>query len=202
MKTQTIFEHYYPQEILKSIQAARVGMAGCGGIGSNVAVGLARSGFRQFVLADFDKVEQSNLNRQYYFTRHLGIPKPKALSSVLAEINSDIEVKCYFERLTRETCVDLFTGCDVVVEAFDNVESKVMLTEIYLNSPKLYVCCSGMAGYGNANAIAVRKVGENTYIVGDEKTPVSAEMPPFAPRVAMCAAMMADVILSRIASQG
>ena len=116
----------------KKFAAAAVGIAGLGGLGSNIAVHLARLGVGRLVLVDFDTVDVSNLNRQHYFIRHLGRPKPEALREQLMEINPYLDYETHFERITPENACTLFAGCDVVCEAFDKPDQKAMLAESIL----------------------------------------------------------------------
>ncbi|MHB9155594.1 MAG: sulfur carrier protein ThiS adenylyltransferase ThiF [Endomicrobiales bacterium] len=187
---------YFSEEQLARIQKVRVGIAGAGGLGSNCAWNLARCGFRRFVLCDFDAVELSNLNRQFYFADQAGLPKVEALAANLRRINADAEITPRRQRLTGENAGKAFAGCDAVVEAFDNAPDKKMLAEAYACSGKFYVSASGLAGWGNSDAIVVRKVNESFCLVGDGESAVSPQRPPCSPRVNVAAAKQADCILA------
>jgi sulfur carrier protein ThiS adenylyltransferase len=67
-------------EVRKRLIEFRIGIAGCGGLGSNCAVALSRVGIGRLILVDFDVVELSNLNRQYYFRDQIGLLKTEALT--------------------------------------------------------------------------------------------------------------------------
>lgn len=189
---------YFTKKQLVSIRKTKIGIAGCGGIGSNVANALARSGFRDFEVIDPDTIEPSNLNRQNYFIDEIGQPKTKTLSKRLKKINPDIRIKNINRYLNKKNIINIFKDRDIIFEAFDNIESKKLLLEAFGNSKKLIIMCSGMAGIGNQNNIKIRKVKKNVFIVGDEQTDVGKKNPPLAPRVIACAGLMASVALEKV----
>jgi sulfur carrier protein ThiS adenylyltransferase len=173
-----------------------VGIAGCGGLGSNCAVALARVGIGRLVIADFDVVSESNLNRQYYFTGQVGLPKVKALTDNLLSVNPLVVVEAHEIRLDPAGIMALFGCCDVVVEAFDLASEKEMLVETMLTGypGKPLVLGLGMAGWGMSNTIRCRQDG-NLFICGDGETEIGPEMPPLAPRVGMVANMQANTVV-------
>ncbi|MBP2653828.1 MAG: thiF [Firmicutes bacterium] len=183
---------------LEKISKVKIGIGGAGGLGSNCAQFLARSGFRKFKIVDFDVVDYSNLNRQFYFSDQVGCMKIEALKENLRLINPLLEVELLPERVDAANIADLFIDCDVVVEAFDSPELKRLVVEQYLNSGKLVVAASGLAGWGNSDRITVRRVKENFYLVGDLVTGIGPDSPPLAPCVTIAAAKQADVILSHV----
>ncbi len=189
-------ERYLGAERLRVIQGVRVGIAGAGGLGSNVAFNLVRSGFRHLTICDFDKVEASNLNRQFYFSDQIGQPKVLALQANLLRINAAIAVAPREVRVTAENAGALFAGCAVVVEAFDQAPAKRMLAEAYARSGVFYVSASGLAGWGNADAIVTRKVHETFTLIGDGVTAAGPGTPPCSPRVNVAAAKQADAVLA------
>lgn len=184
------------KEIKKHLKKKKVGIAGAGGLGSNCAVALARVGVGELVIADFDKVSRSNLNRQYYFEEQLGHKKVFALEENIFYINSKIKVKPVVVKLGPEEIIEIFGKCDVIVEAFDDAAMKQMLVETVLSEmpDKPLVIGLGMAGWGDNNSIRYREEG-NLYICGDEKTEIAEDMPPLAPRVGMVANMQANTVL-------
>ena len=189
-----------PQMTLEQISARlktkKVGIAGCGGLGSNCAVALARVGIGTLVVADFDVVSKGNLNRQYYFTDQVGIKKTLALKVNITRINPEVRVIDRDTRLTRENIPLIFAGCDVIVEAFDLAGQKEMIIETILTEmPSVpLVVGLGMAGWGMNDSIHCRKA-DNLYICGDETSEISPELPPIAPRVGMVANMQANVVV-------
>lgn len=173
-----------------------IGIAGCGGLGSNCAVALARVGIGSLVLADFDIVSTSNLNRQYYFLNQVGEPKVHALKRVIHQINPDATVVAFELKLDPEHVVRCFRDCDVIVEAFDLASEKEMLIETVSSAfpEKPLVLGLGMAGWGMNESIHFRRLG-NIYVCGDETSEISDLMPPLAPRVGMVANMQANTVL-------
>jgi len=183
--------------ILRSLKGARVGIAGCGGLGSAVAVSLARLGVGRLLLVDYDLVEPSNLNRQQYFVDQLGLPKVEALRDNLERMNPFVTVEVREQRLTRENLAQTFTGCTVLAECFDDPEMKREMTlavrKAMPDTPLVTV--SGIAGYGPSQEIGIRRVFDNVYLVGDR---VSAARPGrglLSPRVAVAAGHQANLIL-------
>ncbi len=183
-------------EIKDKLKSRTVGIAGCGGLGSNCAVALARVGVGTLILADFDIITESNLNRQYYFLSQVGEPKAPSLKRVIHQINPSVSVIAYEVKLDPEHILRYFRDCDVIVEAFDQAEEKEMFIETVLSAfpEKPLVVGLGMAGWGMNAGIHYRHEG-NLHICGDEVTGISNEFPPLAPRVGMVANMQANVVL-------
>jgi sulfur carrier protein ThiS adenylyltransferase len=184
-------------EIRSHLGNFRVGIAGAGGLGSNCAVALAKCGVGTLVISDFDIVEESNLNRQYYFTDQAGMLKTIALKENISRINPDVFVIVHQKRLDRHNIPEIFSGCDVIVEAFDTAEMKRMIIEtVQVKMPGIpLVVGSGLAGWGKSNQVRCRKIDETLYICGDELTEASEDLPPLAPRVGMVANMQANVVV-------
>lgn len=186
---------YLDQDNIAKLQKVKVGIAGAGGLGSNCAQMLVRSGFKHFRIVDFDVIDHSNLNRQFYFLHQVGRPKVQALRENLIMINDAVEVETRQVKIEPANVADLFADCDVIVEAFDRAECKKLLVEIYMNSAKLLVSASGLAGWGNSDSIITRKIKENVFLVGDLVSAAGPDCPPMAPRVHVAAAKQADIIL-------
>lgn len=184
-------------EIKQKLSAYTVGIAGCGGLGSNCAASLARVGIGKLIIADFDLIDESNLNRQFYFVDQIGQKKVYALRDNLFRINPNLKVIPIDQKLTPESIVLNFSDCDIIVEAFDQKHMKQMLIETILKyfPEKPLVCAIGLAGYGNVNSMRVEQHG-NLWICGDQETEVSEEQPPIAPRVCIAANMEADTVIS------
>lgn len=178
------------------LENARVGVAGLGGLGSNVLCHLARAGVRRFVAADFDVVAASNLNRQFYFADQIGMKKADALAANLRRIDPGLELDFRDLRLTAENLPGFFAGCDVVVEAFDQAEAKAMLIGAMAKTGVPVVAASGLAGFGESNAIRLRQVNDQLYIVGDLTRGVGAGLAPASPRVGIAAAMEANAVVA------
>lgn len=181
------------------LQQARVGVAGLGGLGSHIAVMLARSGVGALHLVDFDLVDESNLNRQHYFREHLGRPKTEALAEQLARIDPRIDLMLDRMRVDAGNAARIFECERIVCEAFDDPACKADLVNALLTaSPDtIVVAGSGMAGAGPASDMVTRRAGKRLYICGDGTTDV-ADAALYAPRVALCAAQQALVTVRLI----
>lgn len=184
------------EEIVKVLSKKKVGIAGCGGLGSNCAMSLARVGVGTLIIADFDVVAESNLNRQYFFRNQLGKPKTEALSENIFSVNPSVKVVSHLVKLNKKNTIDIFRDCDVVVEAFDLAEMKQMLIETMQSElPHIPVVSAiGMAGWGNSNALKTFRSG-NLVFCGDGVTEISENCPPIAPRVGIAANMQANEVL-------
>ena len=184
-------------EIESNLRRFRAGIAGAGGLGSNCAVSLARSGIGILVIADYDKVEPANLNRQYYFADQAGMYKTEALQANIQRINRGVKVIAHNLKLDEKNIPEVFAGCDIIVEAFDSSEMKQMLIEtVQVKMPGIpIVIASGLAGYGNNEAIRSRRIDDTLYVCGDESTTAGDELPPMAPRVSIVANMQANLVI-------
>jgi sulfur carrier protein ThiS adenylyltransferase len=173
-----------------------VGIAGCGGLGSNCAVALARVGVGKLIIVDFDVIELSNLNRQYFFADQVGRPKALALRENIRRIDPGIVVESHQLMLDRVNIPIIYRDCDVIVEAFDKAEMKQMIIEsVTENMPgKALVCGVGLAGWGANQSLTVKAFG-NIFICGDQVSEVSDEFPPLAPRVGIVSNMEANQVL-------
>jgi len=184
-------------EIKEILKHHTVGIAGAGGLGSNVAMALTRIGIGKLIIADFDVVSESNLNRQFYFRDQLNRKKVEALKENLQRINPEVQIEIHDIKLDSDNLLSIFGGVDVMVEAFDVDEMKVMIAETFQSSnpDTPLVLGNGMAGWGESNTMKVEKLG-NLYICGDGNTEISDETPPIAPRVGICASIQANVVTS------
>ncbi|MFZ5634063.1 MAG: sulfur carrier protein ThiS adenylyltransferase ThiF [Bacillota bacterium] len=183
-------------ENLARIQKVKVGIAGAGGLGSNCALFLVRCGFKRFKIVDFDVVEDSNLNRQFYFARQVGCRKVYALKENLLLVNPGLEIEALPERIEKENLADLFKDCDALVEALDGAGYKKMVVEACINSGKLLVAASGLAGWGRSEGIKIHRIKDNFFLVGDLVSAAGPHCPALAPGVNVAAAKQADVVLS------
>ena len=186
---------YFSSSQLERIRRIKIGIAGAGGLGSSCAFNLVRSGFNNFVICDFDAIEASNLNRQFYFLDQLGKPKVQALAKNLLRINPEVIIDAKIIRLDASNIKNVYKSCDIVVEAFDKAEAKKMIAEAWVGKTGLFVSASGLAGYGNSDEIKIRKIRDGFFIVGDGFSEVTSRRPPCSPRVNIAAAKMADLIL-------
>ena len=183
-------------EIKQKLASKTVGIAGAGGLGSNCAVALARVGIGRLIIADFDTIVESNLNRQYFFFDQIGQKKVHALRDNIRKINTETIIEAHDIKLDPYKIVQLFADCDVIVEAFDLAEAKEMMIETVLDKlpGKKLVTGNGLAGWGKNNLIRTEQT-DNLYICGDQTLEVSDELPPLAPRVGIVANMQANQVL-------
>ena len=183
-------------QIKQNLKNKSVGIAGCGGLGSNCAVALARVGVGKLIIVDFDIIEESNLNRQYYFFDQIGKKKSFILKENIERINPNIEVITFDKKLDNKSVVEIYRNCDVIVEAFDKAEMKQMIIETVLSKMpgKPIVSGLGVAGYGENDSIKTEKIGD-LYICGDRQKETSDDLPPIAPRVGIVANMQANQVL-------
>lgn len=185
-------------ENLAKIQHVSVGIAGAGGLGSNCAVNLVRSGFVKLMIADFDTIEYSNLNRQFYCYNQVGQSKAETLKNNLLGINPDLQLTVWQQRVEADNVRNLFEKCHIIVEAFDQAKYKKMIVEQYVNTEKFIVSASGIAGWADSDDIKIHKVKDNLYIVGDLVSEAGKELPPCAPRVSIAAAKQANLIFQHV----
>jgi len=182
------------------LKQATVGVAGLGGLGSAVAVALARVGIGKLILADFDRIEPSNLNRQQYFMDQIGLLKTEAMRSNLRKINPYVQVEAHAIKLTPATIFPRFKTTNIMIETFDGADQKAMLMQTFAakkpNTP--LIMASGLAGYGPEETIGIQKMGENVYIVGDLKSGARPGCGLMAPRVGIVAHMQANLALRLI----
>ena len=189
------------EQITDKLAQATVAVCGLGGLGSNVAINLARAGIKKLILVDFDCVEVTNLQRQQYKANQVGLPKAKALVENLKEIAPYVELESYNEKITEDNIDKFVANAEVVCEAFDNPEAKSMLVnEVLEKYPQKYlVAASGMAGLDSANSITTRKISKRFYLCGDGKSDVTQGLALLAPRVQICAAHQALTIIRILA---
>ena len=190
-------------DLHKRFSSATVAVCGLGGLGSNIAIALARAGIGKLLLIDFDRVDITNLHRQQYKANQIGLHKADALAENLLEIAPYTEIKTVTAKITEENFADLLKGADVVCEAFDNAEAKAMLVNGVLEQlPDCYlVAASGMAGMDTPNTIRTRKVMGRFYLCGDETNDVADTIGLVAPRVMLCAAHQAHTVLRILAGE-
>ena len=215
---------YLTDDYLERAAHVTIGIAGCGGIGSNTAQNLVRCGFKRFLLVDHDSLEASNLNRQFFFPHQIGQKKVEMLKANLLAINPDLSIRTVSVEVTQDNVKRIFAGCHVLVEGFDDPLLKKTLVESVLasharsidmvrkdekrddknkpgknkTSQPLLVAVSGIAGTGNTDAILTRKIRDNFYMVGDFQSEISDTLHPYAPGIAVAAAKQADVVFNTI----
>lgn len=191
------------EELQNKISAARVAVCGLGGLGSNIAIALARAGVGHLHLIDFDRVDLTNLNRQQYAVGQLGQYKTDALRETLSLVSPYCDVTCDTIQVTEENLPDLLKTEDYICEAFDRAEAKAMLVSGVLEHfPEKYlVAGSGLAGLGSANTIQTHRISKRFYLCGDGTSDSSVGLGLVASRVLVCAAHEANMILRLIAGE-
>ncbi len=191
-----------PPGVFEALRRSGAGIAGCGGLGSNIAVMMARSGIGRLVLADFDRVEIGNLNRQRYDLDDIGKPKAEALKEAILSIDPGITVETYDVVLDRSNIKEIFSGCDIIFEAFDSPEAKSMILEAVLSDMpgKPIICGNGMGGISDPSLMSTRKIAENAYVCGDGVSGMDSGL--CAPRVCICAGLMANKAIQILTGSG
>ena len=194
---QRTLEARHGKELQAKFTGSTVAICGLGGLGSNIAVSLARAGIGRLILIDFDKVDISNLHRQQYQADQIGFYKTEALTENLKRIAPYVEIVSHSVHITEENFQELLQDADIICEAFDDAEAKAMLVNGVLEKlhTKYLIAASGMAGLGSANSIKTRRVMERFYLCGDGVSDVADDIGLVAPRVMLCAAHQAQMVL-------
>lgn len=190
----------FSKEIYEKLKNAKVAVAGLGGIGSHIAVNLARSGVGKIHLVDFDRVDLTNLNRQAYTIEHLGKLKTEALKEILLNINPYLDITTKTVKVTEENVISIFNKYPIVCEAFDNPDNKAMLVNNLLEKLEgvKVVSSSGMAGYESSNLIKTTKVMKNFYLCGDRVTDAYSGIGLMSGRVNICAGHASNMVIRLI----
>lgn len=195
-------EMRHGKDLQQKFSLACIAVCGLGGLGSNVAISLARAGVGKLILIDFDKVDISNLHRQQYAVSQLGMYKTDAMKQTLSEIAPYCEIVTHTEKITEDN-LSLIADCDIVCECFDNAECKsILVNGVAEQYPDKYIIsASGMSGLHTGNIIQTKKLGKKLYICGDGMSDVDSDGTLFAPRVMLCAAHQANTVLRIIAGK-
>lgn len=191
-------ERRWGEASFRKLRAARVLIAGAGGLGSNIAMCLTRAGVGRLSLYDFDRVEAANLDRQGYFADQVGFLKVEALAENLRRVGAGTRIDTFPRRIEEKNVEETIAEADVVVEAFDDAGAKALLTAAAAAAGKPVVAASGVAGLCDATFPRVRLIGRRTALVGDETSAVSEALPAISSRVTASAALQADLVLQWI----
>lgn len=185
------------EALQEKFDSATVAVCGLGGLGSNIAISLARAGVGTLRLIDFDKVDITNMHRQQYKAHQIGTDKTLALAENLAEIAPYVTIETITARLDDNNLATILAGADIVCEACDGAETKALLVNGVLEHlPETYlVAASGMAGIDTPNTIRTRRITPRFYLCGDEVSEVSQASALLAPQVMLCAAHQAHTVL-------
>ncbi|MDO9107490.1 MAG: sulfur carrier protein ThiS adenylyltransferase ThiF [Coriobacteriia bacterium] len=184
-------------ELRARLAKAEVAIIGCGGLGSNVAAMLLRSGVRTLTLVDFDTVAKDNLNRQLFFRDQIGMPKTEALADTLLRIDPEAELRLVDRCISSADLVEVIGDADVIAEAVDGAPTKAMILEVCTRDlPDVpIITVSGLAGYDSANLIVTEKLAVNLYVVGDLESDIRSGLSLLASRVMVAAAHQAHAII-------
>jgi sulfur carrier protein ThiS adenylyltransferase len=185
---------YLKPEQLAAIQSKKIGIGGAGGLGSNCAMMLVRTGFKHLEIIDQDVIDPSNLNRQQFFSNEVGLAKVEVTKKRLLDINPDAKITIHQMQWNEQNANQFFKGFNFIVEAFDVADWKHRFVQYYAPRFPVVVSGVGMAGLLEKQPMTVKKLG-NIYICGDRSTDSALGHPPMAPRVTQCAGLMAEVIL-------
>ncbi|MDR3609354.1 MAG: sulfur carrier protein ThiS adenylyltransferase ThiF [Ignavibacteriaceae bacterium] len=188
-------------DIKEKIKLAVVGIAGCGGLGSNAAIALARIGIKKLIIADFDKVEPSNLNRQQFFIRDIGKYKTDALGKFIKCVNPFIIIEKHNIKLTLRNIFSIYSECPIIIEAFDKVSEKSMILKAFGDvrfGKKYLITASGLAGYYSSNFIKTKKLSTNIFLCGDNQNEGNEKNGLMAPRVMIAAGHQANAAVNLI----
>ena len=186
---------YLEKTELSKIKNTKILIAGAGGVGSNAAMLLVRCGFEKITIIDYDELEPSNLNRQFFFNEQVGTLKVCGLKENLLKINHQATITIIKERLTVDNVNNLIKNQDIILEAFDDIIAKKIIVEACHLLAKHIIAVSGIAGIGNSDKIVIRKINNRFYICGDGVTPAEIGRGLMAPRVGICAMHQANTIL-------
>lgn len=196
-------EQRHGKELQRKFSSATVAVCGLGGLGSNIAISLARSGIGKLLLIDYDLVDITNLHRQQYKANQVGMFKTEALVENLKEMSPYTQIEAQNVRISKENAGSLLQNADIICEAFDDAECKAELVDTVLETmPNKYiVAASGMAGLGSANSIRTRRITSKFYLCGDEVSDVNDDIGLVSSRVMLCAAHQAHTVLRILAEQ-
>lgn len=199
----TALSKRHGEKVRKNFESATVAICGLGGLGSNIAIALARAGIGKLILIDFDSVDITNLHRQQYKVNQIGISKTQALKDNLLEIAPYVIIETHSVRISENNANELLEEADIICEAFDDAECKAMLVNLVLERmpEKHLVAASGMAGFGSANTIQTRRISKRFYLCGDGTSDVSETGSLVASRVMICAAHQAHAVLRILTGQ-
>lgn len=198
MEAQLVARH--TPKIYEKLKKVSVAIAGLGGLGSTAALSLARVGIGKLILVDYDVVEPSNLNRQQYFIKHIGMKKTQAMKDIISQCNPFVEIETIDAYVDEKNIESIFKDADIIIEAFDNAETKALITNKVLKimKNKKIITASGLAGYEDCNLIRSKKINDKFYIVGDGQAEAKPGRGLMAPRVSVAANHQANLVLEII----
>ena len=143
----------------EKLKKARVAIVGVGGLGSPISIYLTTAGIGYLFLIDEQRPELSNLNRQILYGEEDLNKKAKVLSAKekLKQLNSQVEIKTWAKRISRENAQDLLDDVDIAVDALDNFETRYLLNEFCVNHRKPLIHAAVEGFYGQITTIVPGK---------------------------------------------
>lgn len=174
-------------------EKTRVSILGVGGLGSNVAILLARAGIGHINLFDFDLVDYSNLNRQNFSLEDIGKKKTLATREKILATTPYVNVDTFDVKLDENNILQYLNISEIFVEAFDDPFMKARLFDIFsFHQNKYLVSVSGLAGMEDFHTIKIKQY-KNITIYGDFESPQEEGL--YSPNVCLYAALQAGQVL-------
>ena len=117
-------------EEVEILHTKKVCVIGAGGLGGYIVEILARIGVLHITVVDYDVFEASNLNRQLFSSESvIGIPKVEVVVKRIADVNSQVKINGIKIKLNHSNCEEIIKGHDIVMDALDNIEARLLLTD-------------------------------------------------------------------------
>lgn len=149
------------KEVVSKLNQSTVMVVGCGAVGSFAIEALARSGIGHLILIDFDKVEESNINRQLFaLDSTVGQSKVEIAKQRILDINPDIKVDIYNMFFDENTDIDVKP--DFVIDAIDTVPSKIALYKWCGDRNVPFISSMGAARKTDITKIKIDKISKTT----------------------------------------
>jgi len=183
-----------PPGITEILSQKKAFIAGAGGLGSNLAIMLARAGIGTLIICDFDIVLESNLNRQAYFLNQINKAKVDSLKDNISNINPFCNVITIREKLNSTNFSKFIPqNINIAFECFDDSLAKSeIFTYFRKNMTSIpLIVVSGLAGIGPAKDIKIKKLHNNIWLIGDEKSEVNQSTGTISTRVMIAASLQA-----------
>lgn len=184
--------------LVTALKQTKVVILGCGGIGSNVARLLVQSGIEQLTLIDYDVVDPTNLNRQFYTYNQIGSYKIDCLGDNLQAINPNVKLTKLNVHLDKDNIASYTAGYDFVIDGFDTPLMKSLIVNSSGWHGSYLILANGMAGIKPASEIVTRKLTDDVYVCGDGSNGVKPRIGLMATQVTLVASQMANKIIEII----
>jgi len=134
----------------EKIKSGKVLIIGAGGLGSPAALYLAAAGVGTIGIADFDKVEENNLQRQIiHNSKNIGTKKTESAKNAIKNLNPNVKVEIYNEKLDSKNALEIIKNYDVVIDASDNFPTRYLVNDacVLLKKPNIYGSVSKFEGH-------------------------------------------------------